>query len=164
MDDESSSASVDESGVPIVEDPYTGLPLGADERQNAGVMVYMTPTQRTEFKRWAFHREMSMSHAACEMIAERMAGPGLDDPAPQGVSVSARSDPVPSASGGLLREKAAELAQAVADLAELLWAELEHGSRLPDLARESGLPSEQVQYILRGGAGAMSHCRLGSGG
>lgn len=154
MEDEPSGQYESEPGAQIVEDPPEELVPAAgaiEEKQDAGLMVYMTPTERAAFKRWAFDNDLSMSKAAGKMIAERMAAPesGLD--AAQVEPPSVQAEYTPATGQGRLQEKAAALANASADLAEALWVELEQGARLPDLAEATGLPVDQIQYLLRVG-------------
>lgn len=127
-------------------------PSDATAKRDAPVMVYLTPTERSAFKTWSRQKNQSMSDVLYEMITELMDAPHR--PAPRRprfeapIPVTAPSVPA----GGQLRDKASEFANIAACLASLLWSELEQGARLPDLAEETGLPTEQLQHILRASA------------
>lgn len=105
------------------------------EKRTAGLMVYMTPTQRSAFKQWAFDRDQSMSEAVCAMVAEHMAS------APPSPAKVRPHEPEPDAGSGL--------PEMVVALADRLWLELEQGTPLPVLASQVGLSIEQATLLMR---------------
>ena len=154
MEDEPNGQDESEPGVQIVEDPPEAVAPAAGatgKRRRSQLVIYIAPTQRRAFKLWALDHGLSMSQAVGEMIAERMATPEPDWDGQQGEAPDVQDKCAPEASWGRLQEKAAALANASADLAEALWVELEQGARLPDLAEATGLPVDQIQYLLRVG-------------
>lgn len=133
-------------------------------------MAYMTASQKAAFKRWAFERGQSMSGALIEMADERMSH-GTDHPTGDEASLS-RSDlssppgqeqkqpeDVPGTAltvdehtmMGDVQRLAARVTEHTIELGSHLWAALEAGIPLPELATVAGLSSEQFRHALHAG-------------
>ncbi|MFI8696002.1 hypothetical protein [Dietzia maris] len=115
------------------------------EKMDAGVMAYLTRSERAEFKAWAFDQGKSMSTIIRDRIIAAMSGPQpirgsdeLESPSSQEYPDEAEQDQARQTLDG----------DFTAALAQMLWRALEEGSPLPALADEVGLPAEQIRQIL----------------
>lgn len=108
-------------------------------------MVYLTPSQRSAFKSWAFTREKAMSDVLYEGIVAVISAPETDRPS---VEFQLSSTQEHISGQRHLRDHADRFAAIATDLAQMLWGELEKGAQLPAVAAEVGLSTEQVRHLL----------------
>lgn len=127
--------------------------------RDKGVMVYMTDSQRTAFKRWAFDHEVSMSDCLASEVRRLVAqgqggadlGPcAIDDlPGPE-TCVNGDDEVMAGAVENLdaLVALASQRRRIDEELETRLWSALAGGARVPDLVSITGLTQEQIRKVL----------------